>query len=47
MLKMYIYVYFVFCSKLMKYDVVVVILLMNLWSIVVVVVVDDSCYAYS
>jgi len=39
MLEMYIWVYFVFCSKLMKNDVVVVGLLMNSWLIVVVVVV--------
>jgi len=38
MLEMYIWVYFVFCSKLMKNDVVVLGLLMNSWLIVVVAV---------
>jgi hypothetical protein len=44
MLEMYIWVYFVFCLKLMNNDVVVVGLLMNSWLIVVVVrrcVVDE------
>jgi hypothetical protein len=43
MLEMYIYVYFVFCSKLVKYDIVVVGLLMNSWLIDVVVVVVRCC----
>jgi len=38
MLKIYIHVYFVFCSKLVKYDIIVVGWLMNSWLIVVVVV---------
>ena len=37
MLEMYIWVYFVFYSKLMKNDIIVVGLLMNSWLIVVVV----------
>ena len=43
MLKMYICEYFVFCSKLVKYDIVVVGLLMNSWLIIVVVVVMRCC----
>jgi len=38
MLKIYMYVYFVFCSKLMKNDIVVDGLLMDSWLIDVVVV---------
>jgi hypothetical protein len=43
MLKMYIYVYFVFYSKLVKYDIVVVRLLMSSWLIDVVVVRRGCC----
>ena len=41
--KMYIYLYFVFCPKLVKNDIVVVGLLMNSWLIDVVVVMRCCC----
>jgi hypothetical protein len=44
MLEMYIWVYFVFCSKLVKYDIVSVRLSMNSWSIDIVVVMRCCCW---
>jgi len=44
MLKMHRYGYFVFCSKLVKYDIVVVGLLMNSCLNVVVVVMRCCCW---
>jgi len=44
MLKMCIYVYFVFHSKLMKNDVIVDELLMNSWLVVVVAVMRCCCW---